>query len=70
MYNWSTDEVALKKNYQEKYQLWRTLQLINYGLDGEKLKFEEIKTLWSEIKDKITSNSKKKYLASLLDIND
>ena len=36
MYNWSVDETELKK-HPEEYQIWRLEQLINYGLDGEKL---------------------------------
>jgi len=36
MHNWSTDEKYLKK-FPQEYERWRLLQLINYGLDGEKL---------------------------------
>lgn len=70
MYNWSTDEEAMKRDYPEKYRTWRILQLINYGLDGEKLDFKEIKALWPEINDQILGNSKKEYLKILLNIND
>ena len=41
MYNWSTDTAKLKK-YPEKYAVWRLEQLINYGLDGEKLDKKEL----------------------------
>ena len=37
MYNWSTNEEKFKKENPKAYKLWRLEQLINYGLDGEKL---------------------------------
>ena len=37
MYNWSVDEKLFKKEDPEGYKIWRIEQLINYGLDGEKL---------------------------------
>ena len=36
MYNWSVDENKLKK-YPEKYAIWRLEQLLNFGLNGEKI---------------------------------
>ena len=36
MYNWNTDTKELEKN-PEEYTIWKLEQLINYGLDGEKL---------------------------------
>lgn len=48
MKNWSTDEVALKKN-PEAYTIWRLEQLINYGLDGEKLPVSQLKKYWSRL---------------------
>ena len=54
MYNWShIDEEAMKKEDPEKYRLWRLTQLINCGLDGEKLDREEVKAAWPAIKDDI-----------------
>lgn len=53
MYNWSTDEEKLKKEHPEKYKLWRITQLINYGLDGEKLDREEVKKAWPKIKNQL-----------------
>lgn len=66
MYNWSTDEKKLKKDYPEKYRIWRILQMINYGLDGEKLNFDEIKKLWPEIKNEVLTSLKREYLEFLL----
>lgn len=54
MYNWShIDEEAMKREDPEKYRLWRLTQIINYGLDGEKLDREEVKAAWPKIKDDI-----------------
>lgn len=53
MYNWSTDEKRFKKENPKEYRLWRLVQLINYGLDGEKLDREEVKTAWPKIKDQL-----------------
>ena len=35
--------LTLKKENPKGYRLWRLIQLINYGLDGEKLDREEVK---------------------------
>ena len=53
MINWSTDENKFKKENPKEYKLWRLVQLINYGLDGEKLDREEVKTVWPKIKDQL-----------------
>jgi hypothetical protein len=53
MHNWSVDEKKFKKKYPEEYRLWRLTQLINYGLDGEKLDKEEVKRAWPKIKDRL-----------------
>ena len=37
MYNWSTDVKKLRKN-REKHTIWRLESLINFGLDGEKIR--------------------------------
>lgn len=53
MYNWSTDEEKFKKEDPEGYRLWRLTQLINYGLDGEKLSKKEIKKYWPKLEKRI-----------------
>ena len=53
MINWSTDEKIFKKKYPKEYKLWRLTQLINYGLDGEKLSEKEVKLAWPKIKDSL-----------------
>ncbi len=66
MYNWSTDEKKFKKNYPSEYKKWQLLQLINYGLDGEKIKKSDLKKLWPQIKDGVTDQLTKRYLESFL----
>lgn len=58
MYNWSIDEEKFKKENPEEYRLWRLTQLINYGLDGEKLDRDEVKKAWPKIKDRLDPNTK------------
>jgi hypothetical protein len=62
MYNWSTDTSKLNKN-PEKYIIWKLEQMINYGLDGEKINKEELRKYW----EKITIDpQKRRVLASWL----
>lgn len=53
MINWSTDEKTFKKKHPKEYKLWRLTQLINYGLDGEKLSEKELKLNWDKIKNRL-----------------
>ena len=62
MYNWSIDEKTLKKN-PEQYAIWRLEQLINFGLDGEKLDEEELRRYWSKIN---IDENRRKFLEILL----
>lgn len=48
MYNWSTDEKELKKD-PEKYAIWRLEQMVNFGLDGERIDREELKKYWLKL---------------------
>ena len=48
MYNWSIDTTRLEKN-PEKYQVWRLEQLINFGLNGEKIKTEKLRKYWPQL---------------------
>lgn len=59
MYNWSTDEKKFKKENPEGYRIWRLTQLINYGLDGEKLDRKELKKDWPKIKDNLDPYAKR-----------
>ncbi len=46
MKNWSTDTTELKKD-PEKFSIWKLEQLINFGLDGEKIDKIELKKYWN-----------------------
>ncbi|MDP3792656.1 MAG: hypothetical protein Q8Q89_02900 [bacterium] len=48
MYNWSTDPKELEKD-KEKYIIWKLEQMVNFGLAGEKIDKEELKTYWSKL---------------------
>ena len=65
MINWSTDEEKFKKESPGEYAVWRLTQLINYGLDGEKLDAVKVKKSWNKIKIKIDASTKN-YLEYLL----
>ena len=62
MYNWSTDTKNLRK-YPQKYTVWKLEQLINFGLNGQKLKLSELKKYFGELK---IDPQKKRYLKFLL----
>lgn len=48
MYNWSTDTKTLEKN-PEKYAIWKLEQLINFGLNGEKISEKLLKKYWDRL---------------------
>lgn len=52
MYNWNIDIAKLKEN-PEKLIIWRLEQMINYGLDEEKLNRKEVVRFWDKIKDNL-----------------
>ncbi|MDP3956789.1 MAG: hypothetical protein Q8P97_02225 [bacterium] len=62
MYNWSTDEKELKKD-PERYKIWRLEQLANFGLNGEKIKSEDLKKYWDKIK---IDPARRKFLSAIL----
>ncbi len=49
MYNWSVDEKKLKAD-PEAYAVWRLEQLINFGLNGEKISEKELRKYWPKLK--------------------
>jgi len=65
MYNWSTDEKYLKQ-FPEEYERWRLLQLINYGLDGEKLDLKLLKKHWKKIKKEVLDKNIKMYIQNFI----
>jgi hypothetical protein len=62
MYNWSTDTARLSK-FPEEYAIWKMEQLINFGLNGQKLNQKELKKHFNELQ---IDPQKKKYLSFLL----
>ena len=48
MYNWSTDTVKLQKN-PHAYAIWKLEQLINFGLNGERINRADLRAYWSEL---------------------
>lgn len=62
MHNWSVDTTELKKDPQ-KYAVWRLEQLVNFGLDGEKLDRRELEKYWPLLN---LDANKKNYLSFLL----
>jgi len=62
MYNWNTDTTQLKKN-PEKFAVWKLEQLINYGLDGEKINKKELLKYWDKLR---IDSQKRDTLAYLL----
>jgi hypothetical protein len=62
MYNWNTDTTQLKKDTEE-YIIWKLEQLINYGLDGEKLERNLLIKFWDRLQ---IDKNKRDTLAFLL----
>lgn len=63
MYNWSVDTKKLAK-YPEKYTIWKLEQLINFGLNGQKIDGAELKKYFSKLN---IDPQKKEYLKFLID---
>ena len=61
MYNWSTDEKQLKKN-PDQYAIWKLEQLINFGLNGEKISKSDLRRYW----DKLTIDPARKNFLELI----
>lgn len=63
MYNWSVDTKELEKN-REKFTLWKLEQLINFGLNGEKINEEELRKYWKALK---IDPDRRRFLKLLID---
>lgn len=66
MKNWSTKLEKIDKTSRQ-YRVWRLEQLINFGLDKEKISKEELKKYLDEL---YIDDQKKAYLKFLLDPNE
>ncbi|PKL52446.1 MAG: hypothetical protein CVV37_00990 [Nitrospira bacterium HGW-Nitrospira-1] len=64
MYNWSTNIKELKKD-KEKYAIWKIEQMVNFGLDGEKIKETEIRKYLLKIN---IDPNRLKFFKTLLEI--
>jgi hypothetical protein len=53
MYNWSVDATKFEKYHPLEYRNWQLVQMINYGLSGEKMDAQELKQAWPKIKDQL-----------------
>lgn len=62
MYNWSTQTDELKKD-KNKYTTWKLEQMVNFGLDGQKLNRRDLEKYWDQIQ---IDPSRRKLLAVLL----
>jgi len=62
MKNWSVDIKNLKKN-KKKFAVWKLEQMVNFGLDGKKIKKSELKKYWEDIH---IDSAKRKFLSLLL----
>lgn len=62
MKNWSNTIEKFEKN-SDQYNIWRLEQLINFGLDGEKISSIVLKKYSSRLD---IDSSKKRYLMFLL----
>jgi hypothetical protein len=59
MNNWGNVDEAMLKKDPERYRLWRTVQMINYGLGEEKLEEGYLKDNWSTISSMIDPDKQK-----------
>ena len=62
MYNWNTNISGFKKN-SDSFRIWRLNQLINFGLNGEKLDFKMLKKYWNRLD---LDRKRKRFLSLLL----
>lgn len=59
MKNWNTD-VQKFRTLEEK-KVWRLIQLIEYGVENQKISTKQLKKYWSKIKNQIDPINKKLY---------
>jgi hypothetical protein len=62
MYNWTVDENRLKKN-KEDYAIWKLEQMVNFGLNGEKINSRDLKKFWDKLR---LDAARKRFLRLLL----
>ncbi|MEK9135181.1 MAG: hypothetical protein AAB451_02680 [Patescibacteria group bacterium] len=62
MYNWNVNEKELKKD-KEKYAVWKLEQMVNFGLNGEKINSSNLKKFWDKLR---LDPARKRFLQLLL----
>lgn len=62
MYNWSGNKAKINKK-TKAYRLWHLEQLINFGLNGEKINLKDLKKYWNELN---IDNNKRRFLQLFL----
>lgn len=62
MYNWNTKLSGWNKK-SSSFQIWKLNQLINFGLNGEKLNLKLAKKLWPKLD---LDPHRKKFLSLIL----
>ena len=61
MYNWNTDLNSFKN--EEESTVWKLNQLINFGLNGEKLNLDLVKKYWKNL---YMDANRRKFLSLLI----
>ncbi|GIU81863.1 MAG: hypothetical protein D6687_01975 [Acidobacteria bacterium] len=65
MYNWTVDKEKFKREGDaEAYEIWRLEQLINFGLNDQKISASELKKHWEQLR---IDPARKRFLQILLD---
>ena len=64
MYNWSTDEQGMAQN-KEGYTIWRLEQMVNFGVDGEKIKKEKLQKYWTRLN---LDPHRRRFLELIMDV--
>lgn len=62
MYNWNTNTSTWNKK-SDSFVIWKLEQLINFGLNGEKLDYKKTKKFWSRL---VLDPQRKKFLNLIL----
>lgn len=62
MYNWNTDISSFDKKKSESI-IWKLNQLINFGLNGEKINFNLVRKYWRKLSLDL---NRKKFLKALI----
>lgn len=63
MYNWSTDEESMKAD-PEAHAVWKLEQLVNFGLNDQKLSMAALRKYWDRL---VIDPHRKSVLAFLLE---